>query len=107
MTTYKWIISSMQTKPKDGSLTDVVIVVDWRRGATKDDVYTDVYGTMSCPQPSDSDFTPYDQLTYDQVCSWLDAGLPVEELDANLDIALENIINPKVVTLPLPFVNPQ
>jgi hypothetical protein len=36
----------------------------------------------------------------------LDAGLPVDEIDANLDVQLENLINPPVVTLPLPFVNP-
>ena len=110
MTTYKWIISSMQTKPKDDSLTDVVIIVDWRRSATTtvndQEYYTDVYGAMACSQPSSSDFTPYDQLTYEQVCGWLDAGLPVAEIDAKLDVALENLINPPVVTLPLPFTNP-
>ena len=110
MTTYNWIISSMQTKPKEDSLTDVVIIVDWRRSATTtvndQEYYTDVYGAMTCSQPSSSDFTPYDQLTYEQVCGWLDACLPVTEIDANLDVALENLINPPVVTLPLPFVNP-
>ena len=100
----------MQSKPKEGSLTDVVIIVDWRRGATTvvndKDYYTDIYGSYACEQPNPEDYTPYDQLTYDQVCSWLDAGLPVAEMDAQLDANLEQLINPPVVTLPLPFENP-
>ena len=107
---HQWIISSMECYPQSDGLTDVVICINWRRSATTtvndQEYYTDVYGAMSCSQPSSSDFTPYDQLTYDQVCGWLDAGLPVAEIDANLDVALENLINPPVVTLPLPFVNP-
>lgn len=107
MITYNWIISSMETKPKDGSLTDVVIIVNWRRSATtivdNKEYYTDVYGGYACSQPSTQDFTPYDQLTYDQVCGWLDQGLDVPALNATLDIQLENQINPPVVVLPNPW----
>lgn len=100
----------MQTRPKDDSLTDVVIIVDWRRSATtivdEKEYYTDVYGALSVPAPNPQDFVPYDQVTYDMVCGWLDAGLDVEAIDLGLDVALENLINPPVITLPLPFQNP-
>ena len=59
---------------------------------------------MYCQSPSETDFTAYPDLTYDQICSWLDAGLNVAELDADLDSQIENIINPPIVTLPLPWV---
>lgn len=106
----QWVISALECKPKEDNLNDVVFIVHWRRNANETidgkDYFADVYGTMSCEQPNPQDFTPYDQLTYDQVCSWLDAGLNVEELDLNLDAQIENQVNPKVVTPPLPFVNP-
>jgi len=106
----QWIISSMETKPQEDGLTDVVVVVNWRRSATtivdEKEYYTDVYGAMGCQTPSATDFTAYPDLTYEQVCSWLKSGLPVDEIDANLDVQLENLINPPVVTLPLPFTNP-
>ena len=106
----QWIISSMEIKPKENDLTDVVVVVNWRRSATtiadEKEYFTSVYGAMACQTPSATDFTAYPDLTYEQVCGWLDAGLPVDEIDANLDVQLENLINPPVVTLPLPFVNP-
>ncbi len=106
----QWIISSMETKPQEDSLTDVVVVVNWRRSATtivdEKEYYTDVYGAMACQTPSATDFTAYPDLTYEQVCSWLESGLPTSEIDANLDVQLENLINPPVVTLPLPWQTP-
>jgi hypothetical protein len=61
---------------------------------------------MACQTPSETDFTAYPDLTYDQVCSWLDAGLDVSALDLNLDAQIENQVNPPIITLPLPFSNP-
>ena len=110
MADYKWIINAMDCKPKEDGLTDVVTCVHWVRTATKyvgaEPIVVSVYGTMACQTPSETDFTAYPDLTYDQVCSWLDAGLDVEALDLNLDGQIENIINPPIVTLPLPFTNP-
>lgn len=110
MTEYKWIVNSMDCKPQEDGLTDVVTCIHWTRTATKivdeKPIFVSVYGAMGCATPSETDFTAYPDLTYDQVCSWLDAGLDVEALNLNLDVQLENIINPPVITLPLPFENP-
>ena len=110
MTEYKWIINQMDCVPQEGSLVDVVSVVHWTREATKyvgaEPIVVSVYGTMACQTPSETDFTAYPNLTYDQVCSWLDNGLDVAALDLNLDAQIENQVNPPIVVLPLPFVNP-
>lgn len=108
---YNWVVSSMQEYPTtpDG-LDDVVFVVNWRRVATEiiDDVAftADNYGSLGVPSPSPEDFTPYPDLTFEQVCGWLDAGLDVEAIDAGLANQIENKINPPVVSLPLPWVMP-
>lgn len=111
MTQYKWQINALDCVPKEGQMIDVVSIVHWSRIAEKNInnelIKVFVYGTMSCPSPSETDFTAYPDLTYEQICSWLDAGLNVSELDANLDSQIENIINPSIVTLPLPFNNPE
>jgi hypothetical protein len=99
----------MEEYPTTGSLTDVVFNVHWRRNATEtvDDTqyFADVYGSLSVPAPSAENFTPYEDLTFEQVCGWLEAGLDVESLDANLEAQIENQINPPVVSLPLPWVS--
>jgi hypothetical protein len=108
MTEYKWIINALDCVPKEGQMIDVVSIVHWSRIAEQyiggELIQVSVYGTISCPSPSETDFTAYPDLTYDQICSWLDAGLNVVELDASLDSQIQNIINPPIVTLPLPWV---
>lgn len=103
-----WVVSQMDTAPSADGLTDVVKTVHWRRQAQEvinEVTYNaDVYGSMACATPSETDFTAYPDLTFEQVCSWLDAGLDTESLDANLDAQIENQVNPPVIVLPLPWV---
>jgi hypothetical protein len=109
-TTYEWVVSQMDTAPSLDGLTDVVINVHWRRNAVAIDgdktYFSDVYGSMACATPSGTDFTAYPDLTFEQVCSWLDTGLDVPALDANLDDQIENQINPPVIVLPNPWAQP-
>jgi hypothetical protein len=102
-TTYQWVINQMDTKPKEDGLTDVVVVVHWVRIATQGEIVVSSYGTMGCSTPSETDFTAYPDLTQAQVEGWLDAGLDVPTIDANLDKQIEDIINPPVIVLPLPW----
>ena len=108
MTEYKWQINALDCIPKEGQMIDVVSIVHWSRLAEQyigaEPIQVSVYGTMSCPSPSETDFTAYPDLTFEQICTWLDAGLNVSELDANLDSQIENIINPPIITLPLPWI---
>jgi len=110
-TTYKWVVSSLDSYPKDAEgLTDVICVIHWRYQAEQvenDKTYfAEIYGTLSVPSPDPADFVPYDQVTYEMVCGWLEAGLDQVSLDENLDSQIENQINPKIISLPLPFQNP-
>jgi len=102
-TTYQWVINQMDTKPTEDGLTDVVVVVHWVRTAQDGEINVSSYGTMGCQTPSETDFTAYPDLTYEQVCSWLDAGLDVPAIDLGLDQQIENIINPPIIVLPLPW----
>jgi hypothetical protein len=40
------------------------------------------------------------------VCGWLEAGLDQVALNENLDSQIAEQINPKIISLPLPFQNP-
>ena len=105
MTTYNWVINQMDTKPTEDGLTDVVSVIHWSRIATQDEIVVSSYGTMNCTTPSETDFTAYPDLTQAQVEGWLENGLDTETIDLNLDKQIENIINPPLIVLPLPWSN--
>ena len=102
----KWVVSQLDTAPSEDGLTDVVKTVHYRYQGQDAEYFAEVYGTMACATPSDTDFTAYEDLTYEQVCAWLEAGLDVEAMDTNLAAQIENQKNPPIVNLPLPFSNP-
>jgi hypothetical protein len=99
-----WLIERLLVKPTEGSLTDVVITADWRCNGTQDNYSGTCYGSCSFAPPSGS-FTPYDELTQDQVLQWCyENGVDKTAIEANVTAQIENQINPPVVTLPLPWV---
>ena len=106
----QWYINQMDCKPQDGDLTDFVVVVHWTRNAKETinevEYFASVYGTQSFSAADVTEFIPYDQLTYEIVCGWLDGTIDVAALDLNLDQQIENQVNPPIVTPPLPFTNP-
>lgn len=110
MTNYNWVINQMDTIPQTDGLLDVVSVIHWTRTAEQfvggEPILVSRYGTMGCTTPSATDFTAYPDLTYEQICSWLDSGLDVPTIDLGLDKQIENIINPPIINLPLPWSNP-
>jgi len=95
----------MTCMAQDGGNTDVVYCVGYQLTATNDDGSASASGTVGIPLSSDT-FTPYDQLTQDQVVGWVQAALGAEQV-AGLQDALANQIaekkNPPVVTPPLPW----
>jgi len=105
MINYNWIISAMECIKNEGDLQDVVITIHWRYAAEKENFSTDVYGATSMPLPTGEDFTPYEELTKEQVCGWLEATLDVEQMQESLEKQLDLLINPTNVTLPPPFQN--
>ena len=103
MNTINWIIESMDCKPQEGDLTDVVITAHWRCNGTDGTYNATVYGTCSFSQPGDP-FTPFDQLTEQQVLGWCWAsGVDKDATETNIDTQIANQVNPPIVTPPLPW----
>ena len=106
MPTISWIIERLLVKPTEGTLTDVVITADWRCNGSQDSYSGTCYGSCSFAPPSGS-FTPYDQLTEQQVLDWcFSNGVDQAAIEANVTAQINNQINPPVVVLPLPWVPP-
>jgi hypothetical protein len=106
MITLSWIIERLLVKPTEGSLTDVVITADWRCNGSQDQYSGTCYGSASFAPPSGS-FTPYEDLTQDQVLSWCFAnGVDKKSIEANVTAQIEAQINPPVIAPPLPWLPP-
>ena len=109
-----WIIERLLVKPTEGPNTDVVITADWRCNGTETTGSGDTaktysgtaYGSCSFAPPTGS-FTPYPDLTEQQVLDWCYAnGVDKTAIEANVTQQIQNQIDPPVVVLPLPWVEP-
>ena len=113
MPTISWIIERLLVKPTAGTYTDVVITADWRCNGSEttgtgdtEKTYTGTcYGSCSFAPPSSS-FTPYKDLSQQQVLDWcFSSGVNKSAIEANVNQQIANQINPPVVANPLPWVS--
>ena len=106
MTTINWIIESLLVRKVEGSNTDVVITADWRCNGTDGTYSGTCYGSSSFAPPTGS-FTPYEDLTEQQVLGWCFAnGVDQTAIEANVTLQIENQINPPIIAPPLPWLPP-
>jgi hypothetical protein len=98
--TYNWKINALDAKIQDGDHTDVIYTVHYTLIATDDtgEHTANSIGTLSVTYDPDN-FTPYADLTKADVVVWLESGLDVETMKANLDNQIELLINPVDETL--------
>jgi hypothetical protein len=107
-TEYKWVISALECYPDVDGKQDVVFVCHWRRQATDGTHTADTYGAQPVTLDPEAPFTPYPDLTFEQVVGWLEDAMGEEQLAAqvaSLDKQIEDQINPPVIRPPLPWVN--
>jgi hypothetical protein len=104
MITLSWIIERLLVRKVEGTYSDVVITADWRCNGSQDQYSGTCYGSASFAPPTDS-FTPYEDLTQDQVLGWCYAnGVDQAAIEANVTQQIADQINPPVIVPPLPWV---
>jgi hypothetical protein len=104
-TTYTWAVASMDCYPAEGGEQDVVFTVHWNCSGVNGAYNGYVYSSQSVTVNPDEPFTPYADLTQDQVLGWIWAsGVDKDAVEANVEQQIQNQINPPVVTPPLPWV---
>ena len=98
-----WIIERLLVKPTEGDKTNVVITADWRCNGTNGTYSGTCYGSASFAPPS-GNFTPYKDLTQQQVLDWCFAnGVNKTAIEANVNKQIADQVNPPVVAPPLPW----
>jgi len=100
-----WVIEQMWVKPQEAGKTDVVVTAAWRCNGVDGDYAGTAYGTAGFTL-NEGSFTPYDQLTQDEVLGWCWAnGVDKAEVEAAVEGQIQNQINPPIITPALPWSN--
>jgi hypothetical protein len=90
MTTYTWTIQQMDRLTSDG----FVVTVHYNVSAIDGDYSASTYGTVGYTEQPDGEYTPYDELTEEQVVGWVQESLGKETVEASLDSQIEAQKNP-------------
>lgn len=102
-TQFTWSIEQMQCAPQQDGETDVVVVACWRCNGVFADTYGTAYGACNFTYTGGA-FTPYDQLTEDQVLGWCwSNGVDKDAVQAAVDKQIQDQIAPPIIVLPLPW----
>jgi hypothetical protein len=106
MTAFTWTISRLDCYPQYDNQTDVVFVAHWTCSGTDGTYNSSVYSTCSVTYVAGTPFTPYDQLTQNQVLDWIWAsGVDKDSAEAAVQTQIDNQANPPVVSPQLPWTN--
>ena len=103
---YEWVIETLDCYPTYESQTNVVFVAHWRCNATDGTHNATIYSTCGVTYVAGSPFTPFAQLTQQQVLEWIWAsGVDQTATQTALDGMIANQINPPIVSPKLPWSN--
>ena len=103
MTTITWNISQLDCLPQSAEGADYVVTAHWSCNGVDGDYSVSVYSTCSFAVVQGA-FTPYADLTQDQVLGWIWAnGVDKDATEAAVEQQIQNQINPPIVSPPLPW----
>lgn len=100
-----WQIEWMRCVPQVEGVEHLVVECGWRATASKDLHSANGYGSCTWSQPESVEgFTPYQELTEDQVLGWVFAtNVDRAAVEASLTKQVNDLINPRIVQPPLPW----
>lgn len=96
MNTYFWNINEMDRLTADGFVVTVHYTVT--ACANVGNFMVSTYGTVSYTQQPEETYTPYDQLTKEQVIGWVQTSLGKDTVEASLAAQIEAQKNPVQAT---------
>ena len=103
-TVITWNISQLNCLPQAPEGADYVVTAHWQCNGVDGDYYGSVYSTCSFPVVEGA-FTPYANLTLDQVLGWVWAnGVDKAATEAAVEQQIANQKNPPIVSPKLPWV---
>lgn len=104
MIDYSFEVFSLYSALSENSFNNVVKRATWKVTAKEDQYAVDRYFDSHFVSPEPNAFIDYDNLSMETVVEWIKQQINLEELYANMALALEDVKNPsRIVEKPLPW----
>ena len=107
MINYTWTFPAFDCIIDEDGLQKVVTTVHWiLTGTDEDGISATVYSTQAVGQPNPESFTPFTDISEEQVIGWMESSMDVDTLKANLATQISIIKTPVTEILPAPWNTP-
>ena len=93
MVNYEWQFPALDVKFSDGEMKNVVTTVHWVLVATEGEHSTSVYGSVGVPEPTPEAFVSYEDLTQEEVISWVEAALNESGEESQLQAMKDGLVS--------------
>ena len=107
MITYTWFITSLSTVPKVDNKLDVVVLAQWILvGKDELGVQGSLNSSSQFTLAQGQGYTPYKDLTEDEVIGWVQATLGVAGVtnaETSIQSQITSTLNPSVISTPQPL----
>lgn len=107
MIAFEWTFSGCKVIQNLNDLENVIKVVEWTLTANDGKYSVNATGVTELPDPVDTEFIPFTELTKETVISWVISGISKEDLDSLKDHLQKQLIEmnkPVLVQMSLPFM---
>lgn len=106
--TITWVVEWMKTTPTSANPAECVVQAGWRCNGQEtvngNTYYASNYASVGFTYTSGEPFTPYANLTQNQVLGWIWAnGVDQAATEASIQSQIDNQINPPIIQPPLPW----
>ena len=106
--TYTWKINKFDCCPEVDNKKDVVSTIHWSIFGTDGIHETNIYSSTGVTLNPEDEFIPFSELTQEKTIEWIESILgpdQVATLQQSLDKRIEDINNPPIITMPVPWVD--
>ena len=87
----------------DNDLNNIVICVKYKRTGIEEDLTYSIDGEYFLEYPNKEEYTEYNDLTFEQVCSWIENKIRIEVLDNKIQEEIEKQKNTILENNKLPW----
>jgi hypothetical protein len=97
-----WSITKLECLPSLDGLSDVVVKIFWTfiaQASTDQEIYTGITQVTADPE----NFTPYANLTKEQVLGWVWSVVDKDATEAMVNKRLQDRLSPPLIDPPLPW----
>ena len=91
--TYTWVVNNMVSYPTAEGYTDVVVTVNWSCNGTDGTYVGAISGATGVRLDPNAPYTPYADLTEDQVVSWVKEAIGANQVAAMQEDVAAQIAN--------------